>query len=74
MFPAGQNNIDITSITDSDRSAWNLEQTNGDSAQIWYAANRPANSGLTVSIHISGTESNKLCTVLRCPRCGFCAL
>ena len=29
-FPAGQNNIDITSITDSDNSAWNLEQTNGD--------------------------------------------
>jgi hypothetical protein len=55
-FPAGQNNIDITSITDSDGSAWNLEQTNGDSAQIWYAANRPANPGLTVSIHISGTS------------------
>ena len=55
-FPAGQNNIHITSITDSDNSAWNLEQTNGDSAQIWYAANRPANPGLTVSIHTSGTS------------------
>jgi hypothetical protein len=55
-FPAGQNNIDITSITDSDGSAWNLKQTNGDSAQIWYAANRPANPSLIVSIHTSGAS------------------
>jgi len=55
-FPAGQSNIHITSITDSDNSAWTLEQTGGDSAQIWYAANRPANAGLTVSIHTSGTS------------------
>ncbi len=55
-FAAGLNNIDITSITDSDGSAWSLEQTNGDSAQIWYAANRPANPGLIVSIHTSGTS------------------
>ena len=55
-FPAGQNNIHITNITDSDNGVWNLEQTNGDLAQIWYAANRPANPGLTVSIHTSGTS------------------
>jgi hypothetical protein len=55
-FPAGQNNIDITSITDSDNSAWTLEQTGGDSAQIWFAANRPANPNLIVSIHTSGTS------------------
>ena len=55
-FPAGQNNIHITSITDSDNSAWTLKQTNGDSAQIWFAANRPANPGLIVSIHTSGTS------------------
>ena len=55
-FPAGQNNIQITSITDSDNSAWSLEQTNGDSAQIWYAANRPANANLIVSIHTSGAS------------------
>ncbi|HEU5433445.1 MAG TPA: hypothetical protein VFU81_17400, partial [Thermomicrobiales bacterium] len=55
-FAAGLNNIDITSITDSDGSAWTLEQTNGDSAQIWFAANRPANPGLIVSIHTSGTS------------------
>ena len=55
-FPAGQNNIDITSITDSDGSAWTLKQTGGDSAQIWYAANRPANPGLIVSFHTSGTS------------------
>jgi hypothetical protein len=57
-FPAGQNNIDITSITDSDDSAWSLAQTGGDSAQIWYAANRPANPGLIVTIHTSGTSPN----------------
>jgi hypothetical protein len=34
-FAAGQNNIAITSITDSDGSAWSLEQTGGNSAQIW---------------------------------------
>jgi hypothetical protein len=55
-FPAGQDNIDITSITDSDGSAWNLEQTGGDSPQIWYAANRSANPNLTVSIHTSGVS------------------
>jgi len=53
-FAAGQDNIHITSITDSDGSAWTLKQTGGDSAQIWYAANRPANPGLIVSIHTSG--------------------
>ena len=55
-FAAGQNNIHITSITDSDGSVWSEEQTNGDSAQIWYAANRPANANLIVSIHTSGTS------------------
>jgi hypothetical protein len=55
-FPAGQNNIWITSITDSDGSTWNLEETGGDSAQIWYAENRPANSSLTVSIHTNRTS------------------
>ena len=55
-FAAGQNNIHITSITDSDNSVWTVKQTNGDSAQIWYAANRPANPGLIVSIHTSGTS------------------
>ena len=55
-FAAGQNNIQITSITDSDNSAWSLEQTNGNSAQIWYAANRPANANLIVSIHTSGAS------------------
>jgi hypothetical protein len=55
-FPAGQDNIYITSITDSDGSAWSLKQTGGDSAQIWFAANRPANPSLLVSIHTSGTS------------------
>jgi len=55
-FPAGQNNIDITSITDNDGSTWIPEQTGGDSAQIWYAADRPANSNLMVAIHTSGTS------------------
>jgi hypothetical protein len=55
-FPAGQDNIYITSITDSDGSAWSLKQTGGDSAQIWFAANRPANPSLVVSIHTSGTS------------------
>jgi hypothetical protein len=53
-LPAGQDNIDITSITDSDGSTWNVEQTGGDSPQIWYAANRSANPNLTVAIHTSG--------------------
>jgi hypothetical protein len=55
-FPAGLNNIDITSITDSDGSTWIPEQTGGDSAQIWYAADRPANPNLMVDIHTSGTS------------------
>lgn len=55
-FPVGQNNIDITSITDSDGGIWNLEQTGEDSAQIWYAANTQANPNLIVSIHTSGTS------------------
>jgi hypothetical protein len=54
--PAGLNNIDITSITDSDGSTWILEQTGGDSPEIWYAANRPANPSLTVAIHTSGAS------------------
>ncbi|HUB12752.1 MAG TPA: hypothetical protein VMB34_12405 [Acetobacteraceae bacterium] len=55
-FPAGQNNINITSVTDSDGGTWNVEQTGGDSPQIWFAANRPANPRLTVSIHTSGAS------------------
>jgi len=55
-FPAGQDNIDITSITDSDGGTWSVEQTGGDSAQIWYAANRSANPSLTVSVHTSGVS------------------
>jgi hypothetical protein len=55
-FPAGQNNIDVTSITDSDGGAWTLEQTGGDSAQIWFAGNRPANPTLKVAIHTSGSS------------------
>jgi hypothetical protein len=55
-FAAGQNIYNIISITDSDGGAWSLEQTGGDSAQIWYAGNRSANSNLTVSIHSSGTS------------------
>ena len=55
-LPAGQNNILITSITDSDGSIWTLKQTGGDSAQIWYAENRQANSNLTVSIHTNGAS------------------
>ncbi len=54
-FPAGQDNVNITSITDSDGSTWNVERT-GNSAQIWFAANRSANPGLTVSIHTSGAS------------------
>jgi hypothetical protein len=55
-FSAGLNNINITSITDSDGSTWVGKQTGGDSAQIWYAGNRPPNASLTVSIHISGSS------------------
>jgi hypothetical protein len=55
-FPAGQNIFNITSITDSEGGTWNLEQTGGDSAQIWYAGNRSANSNLTVAIHSSGSS------------------
>jgi hypothetical protein len=55
-FPAGLNNIDITSITDSDGGTWNLAQTGGDSAQIWYAADRLPNPGLTVSVNTAGTS------------------
>ena len=55
-FAAGQNIFGVTSITDSDGSVWSEVQTGGDSAQIWYAANRPANANLTVSIHTSGTS------------------
>jgi len=55
-FPAGQGNIDITSITDSDGSTWNVEQTGQDSPQIWYAANRSANPSLMVHIHTSGVS------------------
>src|SRR6185312_15472265 len=39
-FPAGQNIFNVTSITDSDGGTWESAQTGGDSAQIWYAANR----------------------------------
>jgi hypothetical protein len=33
-----------------------FEQTGRDSAHIWYAANRPTNSGLIASIHACGTS------------------
>jgi hypothetical protein len=55
-FAASQTLFPITSITDSDNSVWTMKQTNGDSAQIWYAPNRPANPGLIVSIHTSGAS------------------
>ncbi len=55
-FPAGQNNINITSITDNEGGTWALQQTGGDSPQIWYAGNRTPNSNLTVSIHSSGSS------------------
>ena len=55
-FPAGQNIFGVTSITDSDGGTWVPAQTGGDSAQIWYAANRSPNSNLTVSIHSSGSS------------------
>lgn len=49
-------NLDITSITDSDGGTWIEEQTGGDSPEIWFAANRPANPTLTVAIHTSGAS------------------
>jgi hypothetical protein len=55
-FAAGLNNYNITGITDSDGGTWNVAQTGGDSAQIWYAGNRSANSNLTVAIHSSGSS------------------
>jgi hypothetical protein len=55
-FAAGLNNINITSITDSDGGTWVGKQTGGDSAQIWYAGNQKPDSGLTVSIHIAGSS------------------
>ncbi len=55
-FASGLDLIDITRITDSDGSIWHLEQTGGDSSQIWYAADRPANPNLTVFIHTAGTS------------------
>lgn len=55
-FAAGLNNINITSITDSEGGTWIPEQTGGDSAQIWFAANRSANPNLKVSIHTSGAS------------------
>jgi hypothetical protein len=55
-FAAPQNNINITSITDSDGGVWQLEQAGGDSAQIWFAANVAPNPGLMVAIHTSGSS------------------
>jgi hypothetical protein len=55
-FAASQTLYPITSITDSDNSVWTMKQMNGDSAQIWHAANRPANPNLIVSIHSSGSS------------------
>lgn len=53
-FPAGQGNINITSISSSDGATWHVAQSGGDSAQIWYAANGSPNSSLTVAVHTSG--------------------
>jgi len=43
-----------SSVTDSDSSTWSLAGSY-QSAQIWYAVNRPANPSLTVSLYMSGT-------------------
>ena len=56
-FPAGQGNLNITSVTDSAGGTWQLEQTGGDSAQIWFAANGAPTANLTVAVHISGSSA-----------------
>jgi hypothetical protein len=56
-FTVGLNSLNITGITDSAGGTWQLEQTGGDSAQIWFSANGSPNPGLTVAIHTSGSSS-----------------
>lgn len=46
----------ISSITDNDGSVWHLAQVGGDTPQIWWAANRPANPNLKLTLHISGSS------------------
>jgi len=55
-FTVGLNSLNITSITDNENGTWNIEQSNGDSSQIWYSANRSANPNLKVTLHLSGAS------------------
>jgi len=55
-FPGGSNLSNITSVTDSEGGTWILKEASADSPQIWYSANRPANPGLIVSLHSSGSS------------------
>ncbi len=55
-FTVGLNSLNITSITDNEGGSWNIEQSGGDSSQIWYSANRSANPNLIVTIHTSGAS------------------
>ena len=55
-FTVGLNSLNITSITDNESGTWKIEQSNGDSSQIWYSANRSANPNLQVTLHLSGAS------------------
>jgi hypothetical protein len=55
-FPAPVAGLKINSFSDSEGGAWTLEQTGGDSAQIWFSGNRSANPNLLVTLHTSGAS------------------
>lgn len=53
MAAQNPNTVHITSITDSDGSVWTQVPADTNSPQIWYAANRPPNPNLVVTLHVS---------------------